>query len=185
MSEQSPPASPSAEAPQMPGASFSWRPSLRGRARVPPSQSDSPATHCSCQRPGCSQEPPFLAGSSGSKCHPQTQRGAPQARTADEALEDVAWKEGRFHTWRRRQAPQREVPEGERRPLPVRGRQLEVQPGVSRTGTPVPSEAAVSSNSHPVSLPQPWRQQLSDSELLTSSPFSHISPGADTCPKPD
>lgn len=81
-----------------------------------------------------------------------------QAGTASEALEDVAWKEGRFHSWGRSQAPQREAPEGERRPLPVQGRQLEVQPGFSRTGTAVPSKAAMSSNSHPFSLPWPRRQ---------------------------
>lgn len=51
--------------------------------------------------PGCSREPPFLVGSSENKCHLQSQRQAPQEEDSQrEDLEEVALKEGRYHTWR-------------------------------------------------------------------------------------
>lgn len=84
--------------------------------------------------PGCSREPPFLGGSSESKCHLQFQRQAPQEEDSQrEALEEVALKEGRVHTWKSR-APRREAPKWQQGAHPVWSRQLKVQPVFSRMG---------------------------------------------------
>lgn len=73
-----------------------------------------------------------------------------------EAWEEVALKEGRFHTWRRSQPkespPTQYAEQTAQNPASFLQKQSRV------VGTLLPSEATLSSNSNPFSLPLPPRQ---------------------------